>query len=110
MKNTQAGMKNAQAGMKNTLGKGMKYQYFTAPPHSIWNLFGPNMECIHSMDYIWIPHGMGSIPHGLGGDSISIPYGIHSHSTHFIPIPYGHILIPPIPHESIDSMKEGGFH
>ena len=36
-------------------------QYFTAPPHSIWNMFGPNMECIHSMDSIWIPHGMGLI-------------------------------------------------
>ncbi len=43
-----------------------------------------------------------------------IPYPFHMEYILIPPISYpfhmDYILIPPIPHESIDSMKEGGFH
>jgi hypothetical protein len=63
-------------------------QYFTMPPHSIWNPcgihemtwipYGFHMEYVSSLNHIftnmdstWIPHGF----HGL------IPYGFHMYST-----------------------------
>src|SRR6267143_2107135 len=58
----------------------------------------------HGLHMEWSSFHMDSTWNGAystwtGGDSTSIPYGIHSHSTHFIPIPYGlHYHSTWIPH------------
>src|SRR5271154_3925168 len=63
----------------------MKIQYFTLPPHSIWNPCG--MDIFHGicfssyisqiftdMDSTWIPYGL--IPHGVHMESKTVGWGV----------------------------------
>ena len=86
---------------------GSKMQYFTTPPHSIWNPYGMDIfhgfhmdsiwnmfqdinQVITTMDSTWIPHGFhahsiwipyGLIPPGIHMESTPNPCGIHVDST-----------------------------
>jgi hypothetical protein len=50
------------------------FQYFTMPPHSIWNPYGIHMKWIYSMESIWNPCGM-DIFHGIHMESMWNMFG-----------------------------------